>query len=847
MGSQGITFSKVFTISDSQYADLKYATLNLDFIPDYGPFYEDPPILFINDIFLGSILPFFPPIGVGCWNYWSNGTHDYCGFMRVSTNISRTILSSGENTFRIDNGAPDDDYRFTNVTVVLFYTSMLSPNEENLWIADEQDTIRWEGIADDLLLTIDYSTDSGTNWEEIASGVSSNDEKYCWDIPEEILSTKCLILLRDSTTNDILAMSDMFKIKPYIITKIDAVTGDFITYDIDKDRWGFGNFQNDMWPYSYWFNNFDYNGIDPFTNKTYRGGVFTGAFRFDFPDWISWVNTFGVSSCYWSISLGIYSPTAVVTWGINKRVWGGSCAGIANSNALVFNNMDNFRNKYPDFPNFNNPIDVTSNSSVIKTITELFTHQYGNQIEKHIADNWNSKTPNQTLNELKEVLKKGNTDIRTISFWHNTKSMGHCILPYAIEQDDVSKNIWYIYVYDNSYPNNQTALILIDTSANGGNGSWLTQYAWQDWGGNGKLILDLPATTYLESAEFKNRFNSGSTFLLGDTELQVYPTQYSDVEILDSQGNKTGYSGGNVNSEIPGSVPLIIPTSTLSPPYCYSLSVGNYSIKLNNFSEDTIACNLMKGNRLFSYQRYDAGNNQIDKLYFDGGLSLSNSDQTIKQINLKSILADTTNEKIFSIRSLDLSENDSARIEAVDGNKLKLTSYASSSKEYEIGLEYASETVSQLFSNSLVQLSGNSTHTIVPDWSNIYENQLEILIDLGNDGTIDDTLYLDNEVTGIGNDQGSLIPTEYRLEQNYPNPFNPSTIISYQLPKAGNVTLKVYDVLGNEIATLVDEYRNAGSYDVQFTMNNVQLSSGIYFYQLKAGEFVETMKMILLK
>ena len=451
-------------------------------------------------------------------------------------------------------------------------------------------------------MVIEFSTDSGQTYNSITAGISSDSGKYVWDIPKDILSTKCLIRFRDNSTLDTLAMSDMFKIKPYIITKIDAATGDFIPYDITKDRWGFGNFQNDMWPYSYWFNNFDYKGIDPFTNRPYPLVSFADAFRFDFPDWISWVNTFTVTDCYWSTTLGIYSIIALEKWGLNKKVWGGSCAGIANSNALVFNNRDNFRNKYPDFPNFNNPIDVTSNSSVIKTITELFTHQYGDPIEQHIADNWNNKTPNQTLNELKEVLKKGDTDIRTISFWHNTKSMGHCILPYAIEQDDVSKNIWYIWVYDNSYPNNQTALILIDTSANGGNGTWLTQYAWQDWGGNGKLILDLPATTYLESAEFKNRFNSGSAFLLEDNELKVYPTQYSDVEIMDNQSNKTGYAGGIVQNHIPGAAPLIIPTSALSPPYCYYMPFGNYSIKLSNFSADTINTALMTGNKLYTYQ-----------------------------------------------------------------------------------------------------------------------------------------------------------------------------------------------------------------------------------------------------
>jgi hypothetical protein len=89
------------------------------------------------------------------------------------------------------------------------------------------------------------------------------------------------------------------------------------------------------------------------------------------------------------------------------------------------------------------------------------------------------------------------------------------------------------------------------------------------------------------------------------------------------------------------------------------------------------------------------------------------------------------------------------------------------------------------------------------------------------------------------------IPNEFSLEQNYPNPFNPSTVISYQLPVSGSVTLKVYDVLGNEVATLVSEEKPAGNYEVEFDASG--LSSGIYFYQLKARSFVETKRMVLLK
>ncbi|OGU59960.1 MAG: hypothetical protein A2X60_06240 [Ignavibacteria bacterium GWF2_35_20] len=97
------------------------------------------------------------------------------------------------------------------------------------------------------------------------------------------------------------------------------------------------------------------------------------------------------------------------------------------------------------------------------------------------------------------------------------------------------------------------------------------------------------------------------------------------------------------------------------------------------------------------------------------------------------------------------------------------------------------------------------------------------------------------------------IPANYSLNQNYPNPFNPSTKISWRSPVSSYVSLKVFDVLGNEIATLVDEYKPVGNYEVEFSTKggqaagSHQLSSGVYYYQLKAGEFVQTKKLILMK
>ena len=114
---------------------------------------------------------------------------------------------------------------------------------------------------------------------------------------------------------------------------------------------------------------------------------------------------------------------------------------------------------------------------------------------------------------------------------------------------------------------------------------------------------------------------------------------------------------------------------------------------------------------------------------------------------------------------------------------------------------------------------------------------------------INGIVYGDTTLTEV-NEKPNTIPAEFRLEQNYPNPFNPSTKIGWQLPVSSWVTLKIYDVLGREVSTLVDEYRNSGRYEVEFIVGQESfpaITSGIYFYRLKAGNFVETKKMILLR
>jgi hypothetical protein len=105
-------------------------------------------------------------------------------------------------------------------------------------------------------------------------------------------------------------------------------------------------------------------------------------------------------------------------------------------------------------------------------------------------------------------------------------------------------------------------------------------------------------------------------------------------------------------------------------------------------------------------------------------------------------------------------------------------------------------------------------------------------------------VYRQSTITDLEKEE-ETIPTVFKLEQNYPNPFNPSTVIKFGVPERSNVLLKIYDILGGEVATLVNEEMEAGWYSRLF--NAAEYSSGIYIYRLQANNYVNTKKMILVK
>lgn len=125
----------------------------------------------------------------------------------------------------------------------------------------------------------------------------------------------------------------------------------------------------------------------------------------------------------------------------------------------------------------------------------------------------------------------------------------------------------------------------------------------------------------------------------------------------------------------------------------------------------------------------------------------------------------------------------------------------------------------------------------------VYEDQTERINETGPTNTVE--VNIENPAKRSSNFYSSNQHTEFKLGQNYPNPFNPSTTINYTIEEDGRVTLKVFDILGNEIVTLINENKPLGNYQIEF--NASEIPSGIYFYSLIAGNHISTKKLILLK
>lgn len=727
---------------------------------------------------------------------------------------------------------------------VLAPITITRPLPGELVIAGTQYDILWASSSSIDFLHIEFSDNDGANYSFVATNVPADSNHYEWTVPPA-LSTRCRIKLTDVNDTLNFAESDSFKVKGYQLTRFKP-DGNYEAFKPDIHGWSFANDDTSMWP-STWWGQFDYqSGEDPYTNQPYPNEEpFLSAQSTNFPDWPLFVRAFGVNQSYWNASLGFIRDQAKTKWAnIKDSTWKGSCAGFTVSSLLAFDDDQAFLNSFPEMPPFAFLYPLAIGDSVRKVVNQLYVHQFGTE---HLAYyNQSNATPRETLQDIMDMLISETGDYRYVVIADTDGA--HGVLPYKVEPDPDFPGDYFVYVYDNNYPGDSTKFIDVDST----NNSW--SYSELGWGGNSLFDLSDPVSTYLVPPIL--RFNPGPsmeviTSSVGQDHIQIYNTIEASILITDQSGNTIGFGDSVAFNNLPDGIPIIPITSKYNPPIGYYVPAGEYSVGMDQFTDSSTYFSVFSDSLVYSYKRSDADFNQSDELNYGDGFSLNNPDNQTKTFSLKTIVIEDTYERVFNIIDPEVFQDDSMHFNVLDRQDLKMVKVGSSTS-YNINLRQVSAVEDAQFNHSNIILESNSSHRIVPDWDDLQNQLVTIYIDLGNDGTIDDTLMVENQPTGI-DDEGLIgIPDEYNLAQNYPNPFNPVTIISYSLPHLSDVTLKVYNILGQEVITLVNEQQPAGNYEVSFDAAN--LSSGIYLYKIQAGPssdsgqgYTDVKKMILLR
>jgi hypothetical protein len=211
---------------------------------------------------------------------------------------------------------------------------------------------------------------------------------------------------------------------------------------------------------------------------------------------------------------------------------------------------------------------------------------------------------------------------------------------------------------------------------------------------------------------------------------------------------------------------------------------------------------------------------------------------------MESITRVARDERVFQVLNCSEFHADSMIITTPDADRLKFVNRGPQTT-YDLTIKLASPNVSGIFSHAGITMPANSSQYILPNWTGLENKPVKIYEDIGNTGSIHDTLTLTNQLAGVGGQLNLEIPQEFRLEQNYPNPFNPSTTIRYSLPVRSHVTLVVFNTLGQQVGVLQNGEQAPGYHEVTFDGSG--LSSGVYFYRIEAGSFVQTRKLLLIR
>ena len=752
--------------------------------------------------------------------------------------------------------------RFMGWRIKLGALTITSPEVGARWVVDQCDTVRWQASGVEFF-SVDLSSDDGATWRNIDFSVTPGDSQFVYNVPDTLTSgNRYRVRVSDLFDTTRQAVSERFTVKGYDLFRVLPDSSGQV-FQSNQNGWAFRNDTTTMWPRN-WYRRFIYlTATDPYTNERYPGDWYAAPITArspNFPDWPNWVEAFGEDAAYWSTFFAVYKDAAVNKWRTRKHAWGGSCYGLAVSSLLAWSEGDGLQSRYPVVTRTDNIFALPMSDDIRKAINQYFIHQYG----RFVLDNdvvGKPKTPRQLLAEVKAMFLAENPDPRPLSYFNNSGGGAHTVVPIRWRRDAAVPSQSRLYIYNSNRPGSESDFIFIDSLAN----TWTDSSGLGFGTGSNKCYLEPPISTFLVGPTVDGP-RSGAPLAASSGRVELSVSASADAVIRNGAGQTVGVIDSLVREDIPGAVAIIPKDGGRSLPLGYYLPGDAYTIELSDLADSTVYVSADFDSLIYSYDRVGATPAESERITLGSGLAVSNPDAGDRTVRLEATSVSATGERVAEAAGLVMTAGDSLAIKMPDTERIVLENVGDG-KTYRLALKDLSPNGALRFERQNVSLAANSTHTIAPDWAGLDSIPVTIYIDTGNDGTVDDSLVVDNDLTGTGepgNRGAGELPSSFVLEQNYPNPFNPSTTIRFAVTdfqvrrqksegRSGmtpGVQLVVYDLLGRTVATLVEEPMAPGWHEVVWDGRDdrgAPVASGVYLYRLQAGSFVQTRKMVLMR
>jgi hypothetical protein len=610
-----------------------------------------------------------------------------------------------------------------------------------------------------------------------------------------------------------------------------------------RDGWQFDNSEPNMWPQSWW-SKFNYSSSPYPISWSFPPVNATSA---DFPDWELFADVFGNDQCYIPAGNGLYyyNPKAVLTWrcmvegnktrnsaGNVVAHWGGSCYGFSLSALRYYNARLFLGSTVGDYSNvYAVPNDDLSRYMVNK-------HQVMFQGKPHVDYYTTAQTGSQVFASLKSMLDENFLNDRVLVLYNRTGAGGHAVVACSVYT--ASPGFSGVTIYDPNYPGEYRFLSYYEPD-----GEWYSiDYPW---GVLGVHLMD-PVASYSQTPILPVAPGMAAVPAAASLGLlETFNSPYADIRISNAAGQTVGFASGAMIDSIPGAWRRLTLSGNSSPPIGYFLPPGDYTVRVGASLDSTTYFAAFFDSLAFSFHRQGAKPGDIEVLHLastERSLTVVNPDTGSKPLFLQSIETVSGEETACRLHVPAMDGGDTLGLHLAGARTVSVLT-SKHPTTVDLRLELVKNFANPVFEHAGLSLQQNASYLIAPVWDSLATVPLRIYVDLGKDGTVDDTLYVLNQSTAVPRNERGEIPNQFKLHQNYPNPFNPITTIRYELPHASRVTLKVYNTLGQEVATLVNETKPAGVYTAQFDAAN--FASGVYLYRLQAGSYVETKKLILLK